>query len=159
MSDQIDCPEALEALEALETLDKDSDRALIGAGLQEHLAQCNQCSAVSSFSKRVEDAARALPFAAAPPEMEANIMTAVLAEMQENSGATSRLEGAKTNELGSRLSLFCASCAFAIIMFSIDPEIWNLLSWALSLALIVLLKPLIESPSAIAGKVSIEAMN
>jgi hypothetical protein len=44
-------------------------------------------------------------------------------------------------------------------MFSIDPEIWNLLSWALSLALIVLLKPLIESPSAIAGKVSIEAVN
>lgn len=156
MSDQIDCQKALEALE---TLNKDSDRAQFAAGLKDHLAQCSQCSAVSSFSKKVEEAARALPFAAAPPEMEANIMAAVLADMQVNSGATSRFEAAKINELGSRLSLFFACCAFAIIMFSIDPEIWNLLSWALSLALIVLLKPLIESPRAIAGKVSIEAMN
>ena len=173
----IDCARALEALETLDCLGQENlDRALY-TELQEHLKNCNSCAQSAEFSSQLVKAARALPLEAAPSEMEANIMAAVLSEMKAASAMKDadelKVSGARQSSsepkvaesaapTGSRLGLLVASfIAFAAIMFSIDSSVWNLLSWALSLALILLLKPLIEQPIGIAGgtRAAIEAMN
>lgn len=138
--------ECLSALEALERLREApvKAKAELPAELQRHLASCPDCLSRSLFEAGIIATAAELPMETVPAEIETNVMAAIMAELNQT-----KVVQPPTAVTSDRNPLLLAAsfAVFALMLFSIDSSIWNLLSWALSLVLILLFKPIIESPN------------
>ena len=149
MSDplKIDCQSAQEALEELKVIDRDI--------LQAHLDHCPGCRQVSLFNRRLASAGEVLPMVPVPADLHSKVMQAT--GMKAGNEATLTIlepidSSSDSAGISANIGLMISFLVFAAIMFTIEESVWNLLSWALSLGLLLLLKPVFESPASAAAE-------
>lgn len=149
MSDplKIDCQSAKEVLDELKVIDRDI--------LQAHLDHCPACRQVSLFNSRLASAGEALPLVPVPADLHSKVMQATVMK-EENEATLTILKPINSSHDGAGISgkmgLLISFLVFAAIMFTIEESFWNLLSWALSLGLLLLLKPVFETPASAAAE-------